>query len=311
MRILVTGGAGFIGSHIVDALIDRGHRVTVLDDLSSGQEENLNRRAKFIKGDITNQKKLESVFKRVEPEAIFHLAGQINVRASVENPVIDAECNIIGSLRLMEMAAKAGVRKFIFSSTGGAMFGDTAQYPATEDEPTTPLSPYGLAKKGVEAYLDFYHRERRLPYIALRYGNVYGPRQNPHGEAGVIAIFTSLMLESRAPIINGDGEQTRDYVYVSDVVKANLAALDASLDEGVFHIGTGTETSVNEIFRLVNWQFGKAFEPTYGPAKAGEVKRSVLNTEKAETLLGWKPEVAIAEGITATVTWFKARLREE
>lgn len=311
MRILVTGGAGFIGSHIVDALVDRGHRVTVLDDLSSGQEENLNRRAKFIKGDVTNQKKLESVFKRVQPEAIFHLAAQINVRASVENPVLDAECNVLGSLRLIEMAAKSGVKKFIFSSTGGAMFGDAAAYPASEDEPRTPLSPYGLAKSTVEQYLDFYHRERSLPYLSLRYGNVYGPRQNPHGEAGVIAIFTSLMMDGRAPIINGDGEQTRDYVYVGDVVKANLAALDATIDEGIFHIGTSKETSVNEIFRLVNWQFGKTFEASYGPAKNGEVKRSALDARKAEALLAWKPEVDISEGITATVTWFKARLREE
>jgi UDP-glucose 4-epimerase len=311
MRILVTGGAGFIGSHIVDALVDRGHRVTVLDDLSSGQEENLNRRAKFIKGDVTSPKKLESVFKRVEPEAIFHLAAQINVRASVENPTIDAECNILGSLRLIEMAAKAGVKKFIFSSTGGAMFGDDAHYPAHEDESATPLSPYGLAKLTIEKYLDFYHRERGLPYIALRYGNVYGPRQNPHGEAGVIAIFTSLMLDGKAPIINGDGTQTRDYVYVGDVVKANIAALESEIEEGVFHIGTGKETDVNEIFRLVNWQFGKAFEATYGPAKSGEVKRSALDARKAEALLNWKPEVDISEGITATVTWFKARLREE
>ncbi len=311
MRILVTGGAGFIGSHIVDALVDRGHRVTVLDDLSSGQEENLNRRAKFIKGDVTSQKKLESVFKRVEPEAIFHLAAQINVRASVENPTIDAECNILGSLRLIEMAAKAGVKKFIFSSTGGAMFGDEAHYPAHEDESATPLSPYGLAKLTIEKYLDFYHRERGLPYIALRYGNVYGPRQNPHGEAGVIAIFTSLMLDGKAPIINGDGAQTRDYVYVGDVVKANIAALESEIEEGVFHIGTGKETDVNEIFRLVNWQFGKVFEATYGSAKSGEVKRSALDTRKAEALLNWKPEVDISEGITATVTWFKARLREE
>ncbi len=311
MRILVTGGAGFIGSHIVDALIDRGHRVTVLDNLSSGQEANLNRRAKFIKGDITNQKKLESVFKRVEPEAIFHLAAQINVRASVENPILDAECNIIGSLRLIDMAAKAGVKKFIFSSTGGAMFGDDANYPATEKEPMTPLSPYGLAKAGVEEYLRFYHRVHGLPSVILRYSNVYGPRQNPHGEAGVIAVFTSAMLEGRNPTINGDGEQTRDYVYVGDVVKANLAALDAELTEGTFHIGTGKETTVNEVFRLLNWQFGKTFEAIHGPAKAGETKRSALDASQAEQILGWKPEVVVTEGITATATWFKARLREE
>lgn len=311
MRILVTGGAGFIGSHVVDALVDRGHRVTVLDDLSSGQEENLNRRAKFIKGDVTSQKKLESVFKRVQPEAIFHLAGQINVRASVENPVLDAECNILGSLRLVDMAAKAGVKKFIFSSTGGAMFGDEAHYPATEEEPMTPLSPYGLAKAGVEEYLRFYHRVYNLPYTVLRYSNVYGPRQNPHGEAGVVAIFISAMLENRPPTINGDGEQTRDYVYVSDVVKANLAALDSELTEGTFHIGTGVETTVNEIFRLVNWQFGKAFEAVSGPAKKGEVRRSALDVSRAASLLNWKPEVGVSEGITATATWFKARLREE
>jgi len=311
MRILVTGGAGFIGSHIVDALIDRGHRVTVLDNLSSGQEANLNRRAKFIKGDITNQKKLESVFKRVEPEAIFHLAAQINVRASVENPILDAECNIIGSLRLIDMAAKAGVKKFIFSSTGGAMFGDDANYPATEKEPMTPLSPYGLAKAGVEEYLRFYHRVHGLPSVILRYSNVYGPRQNPHGEAGGIAVFTSAMLEGRNPTINGDGEQTRDYVYVGDVVKANLAALDAELTEGPFHIGTGNATTVNEVFRLLNWQFGKTFEAIHGPAKAGETKRSALDASQAEQILGWKPEVVVTEGITATATWFKARLREE
>lgn len=315
MRILVTGGAGFIGSHIVDALIDRGHRVTVLDNLSSGQETNLNRRAKFIKGDITNQKKLESVFKRVEPEAIFHLAAQINVRASVENPILDAECNILGSLRLIDMAAKTGVKKFIFASTGGAMFGDEAPYPVTEDTPITPLSPYGLAKASTEEYLRFYHRTKGLPYIILRYSNVYGPRQNPHGEAGVVAIFTSAIMESSQSLINatiyGDGEQTRDYIYVGDVAKANLAALDSELTEGTFHIGTGKETTVNEIFRLINWQFGKGYEVSHGPAKEGDVKRSVLDISKAERELGWKPEVAVAEGITATATWFKARLREE
>lgn len=315
MRILVTGGAGFIGSHIVDALIDRGHRVTVLDNLSSGQEENLNRRAKFIKGDITSQKKLESVFKRVQPEVIFHLAAQINLRASVENPVLDAECNIIGSLRLIDMASKTGVKKFIFASTGGAMFGNDALYPAREDQPIAPLSPYGLAKASIEEYLRFYHRAKGLPYIILRYSNVYGPRQNPHGEAGVIAIFTSAILESGQPLIKamiyGDGEQTRDYVYVGDVAKANLAALDSELTEGTFHIGTGKETTVNEIFRLINWQFGKGYEVSHGPQKEGDVQRSVLDIAKAEQSLGWKPEVSITEGITATTTWFKARLREE
>ncbi len=310
MRVLITGGAGFIGSHVADALIERGHRVTILDDLSSGREENVNRRAKFYKFNISNRKRLEKLFEKVQPEAVFHFAAQINVRASVENPSVDALTNVMGSLSLIELAAKHGVKKFIFSSTGGAMFSDATPRPTPESIPAAPLSPYGIAKLSVEHYLRFFHQIHGLPYIVLRYANVYGPRQNAEGEAGVVAIFLMRMLEETGPTINGDGLQTRDYVYVGDVAQANIFALDSILTEGVFHIGTGIETSVNDIFRMLNWQFGKVFEETHGPAKSGETKASALNARKAKEALQWEPKVALAEGLVATATWFKARSRD-
>ncbi len=310
MRILISGGAGFIGSHVADALIERGHRVTILDNLVSGSEENVNRRAKFHKFDIGNRKRLEKLFEKVQPEAVFHFAAQINVRTSVENPSADAETNIMGSLSLIELAAKHGVKKFVFSSTGGAMFDDTTPRPTSESIPAAPLSPYGIAKLSIEHYLRFFREVRGLPYVILRYANVYGPRQNAHGEAGVISIFLTRMLEGTAPTINGDGMQTRDYVYVGDVAEANVKALDSAIEEGVFHIGTGIETSVNDIFRMLNWQFGKAFEEVHGPAKPGEIAASALNARRAKEILGWEPKVALSEGLVATATWFKARARE-
>ncbi len=310
MRILISGGAGFIGSHVADALIERGHIVTILDNLSSGSEENVNRRAKFHKFDIGNRKRLEKLFEKVQPEAVFHFAAQINVRTSVEDPSADAMTNIMGSLSLIELAAKHGVKKFIFSSTGGAMFDDTTPRPTPESIPAMPLSPYGISKLAIEHYLRFFRQVHGLPYVILRYANVYGPRQNAHGEAGVIAIFLTRMLEGTAPTINGDGLQTRDYVYVGDVAQANVLALDSAIEEGAFHIGTGIETSVNDIFRMLNWQFGKAFEETHGPAKPGEIAASALNARRAKEVLGWEPKVALSEGLVATATWFKARARE-
>lgn len=310
MRILISGGAGFIGSHVADVLIERGHRVTILDNLVSGNEENVNRRAKFHKFDIGNRKRLEKLFEKVQPEAVFHFAAQINVRTSVEDPSADAMTNIMGSLSLIELAAKHGVKKFIFSSTGGAMFDDTTPRPTPESIPAAPLSPYGIAKLSIEHYLRFFRQVHGLPYIVLRYANVYGPRQNAHGEAGVISIFLTRMLEGTAPTINGDGLQTRDYVYVGDVAEANVKALDSTIEEGVFHIGTGIETSVNDIFRMLNWQFGKAFEETHGSAKPGEISASALNARRAKEILGWEPKVALSEGLVATATWFKARARE-
>jgi len=310
MRILITGGAGFIGSHVADVLIERGHRVTIIDDLSSGSPENVNRRAKFYKFDIGNRKRLEKVFEKAEPEAVFHFAAQINVRASVENPSADALTNILGSLSLIELAAKYQVKKLVFSSTGGAMFNDLAPRPTPESIPAAPLSPYGISKLSIEHYLRFFHTIHGLPYVVLRYANVYGPRQNAHGEAGVVAIFLNRMLEQTAPIINGDGMQTRDYVYVGDIAQANVLALDSEVTEGVFHIGTGIETSVNDIFRMLNWQFGKVFEETHGPAKSGETMASALTARLAKEKLHWEPKVALAEGLVATATWFKARSRE-
>lgn len=310
MRVLISGGAGFIGSHIADALIERGHRVTIIDNLVSGSEENVNRRAKLYKFDINNRKRLEKLFEKVQPEAVFHFAAQINVRASVEDPSADAATNIMGSLSLIELAAKHGVKKFIFSSTGGAMFDDTTPRPTPESIAAAPLSPYGIAKLSIEHYLRFFRQVHGLPYVVLRYANVYGPRQNAHGEAGVIAIFLTRMLEGTAPTINGDGLQTRDYVYVSDIAEANIKALDPDIEEGVFHIGTGVETSVNDIFRMLNWQFGKTFDEIHGPAKPGEIAASALDARTAKETLGWEPRVALAEGIVATATWFKAHKRE-
>lgn len=310
MRILISGGAGFIGSHVADALIERGHIVTILDNLSSGSEENINRRAKFHKFDIGNRKRLEKLFEKVRPEAVFHFAAQINIRTSVEDPSADATTNIMGSLSLIELAARHGVKKFVFASTGGAMFDDATPRPTPESIPAAPLSPYGIAKLSIEHYLRFFRQIHGLPYVVLRYANVYGPRQNAHGEAGVISIFLTRMLEGTAPIINGDGLQTRDYVYVGDVAEANVKALDSAIEEGVFHIGTGIETSVNDIFRMLNWQFGKAFEEVHGPAKPGEISASALNARRAKEVLGWEPKVALSEGLVATATWFKARARE-
>lgn len=310
MRVLITGGAGFIGSHVTDALIERGHRVTIVDDLSSGNVENVNRRAKLYKFNIGNRKRLEKLFEKTQPEAIFHFAAQINVRTSVENPSLDATTNILGSLSLIELAAKHQVKKFIFSSTGGAMFDDATPRPTPESIPAAPLSPYGIAKLSIEHYLRFFHQIHGLPYIVLRYANVYGPRQNAEGEAGVVAVFLSKMLEGAGPVINGDGLQTRDYVYVGDVAQANILALDSQRTEGIFHIGTGIETSVNDIFRMLNWQFGKVFEETHGEAKPGETKASALNARQAKEILQWEPKVALSEGLVATATWFKARARE-
>lgn len=310
MRILITGGAGFIGSHVADALIERGHRVTILDNLSSGSEENVNRRAKFQKFDLSNRKRLEKLFEKTQPEAILHFAAQINVRASVDDPTNDATTNIMGSLSLIDLAVKHGVKRFVFSSTGGAMFDDITPRPTPESILAAPLSPYGIAKLTIEHYLRFFHQVHGLPYIVLRYANVYGPRQNAHGEAGVVSIFLTRMLDNIAPTINGNGLQTRDYVYVGDIVEANVLALDSNISEGVYHIGTGIETSVNDIFRMLNWQFGKTFEETHGPAKSGETMASALDARLAREILGWQPKVALAEGLVATATWFKARNRE-
>lgn len=303
MNILVTGGAGFIGSHVVDAYIDLGHNVIVIDDLSSGSLENLNPKAKFHLLDIRDDK-VEEIFKSEKIDVVNHHAAQMNVRKSVEDPIFDADVNIIGSLKLLQYSVKYGVKKFIFASTGGAVYGEQDYFPADEEHPTRPLSPYGVAKLSVEKYLYFYEQVHGLKYVILRYANIYGPRQNPHGEAGVVAVFTSKMLKGEQPVINGDGLQTRDYTYVGDVVNANVLVLDYDKSD-VFNIGTGIETDVNTLFHKLKTLTKANCEEFHGPPKAGEQRRSVISYEKIHKVLGWKPSLSLDEGLKVTVEFFK------
>lgn len=304
MKILVSGGAGFIGSHIVDAYISAGHKVVVVDDLSRGKKEQVNKRAKFYQANICDRKKLESVFKREKPQVINHHAAQIDVRKSVADPAMDAQTNIIGSINLAELAVKYKSKKFIFASTGGALYGEQDYFPADECHPIRPLSPYGIAKRSVELYLYYYHKIHKLEYISLRYSNVYGPRQDPFGEAGVVAIFAQRLWRKEPVIINGTGKQTRDFVYVGDVVRANLLALKPGVI-GEYNIGTGRETSVNEIYQLLASATGAKGKPIHGPAKKGEQMRSVLDARLARKVIGWKPEVKLEQGIKLTAQFFK------
>lgn len=305
MKILVTGGAGFIGSHIVDALIAQGHEVAVMDNLITGRKENLNAQAKFYHVDIRDQE-IENIFQRERFEVVYHQAAQMDVRKSVADPRYDAEVNILGTLNLLQQAQKTGVKKFIFASTGGAIYGEQVQFPAGEEHPTWPASPYGITKLACEKYIVFFGQNYGINYALLRYANVYGPRQSPHGEAGVVAIFTSRMLSGEQPVINGDGKQTRDYVYVGDVVAANLRALDYPQND-YFNVGTGIETDVNELFRILNRATGNRMKELHGAAKAGEQLRSVLSYDKAARLLDWRPKVALEQGLTQTVQWFQSR----
>lgn len=305
MKVLVTGGAGFIGSHIVDALLASGHEVTVIDNLVTGRKENLNPRAKFYQVDIRDQE-IAAIFRREQFEAIYHQAAQMDVRKSVADPRYDAEVNILGTLNLLQQAQQTGVQKFIFASTGGAIYGEQMRFPADEEHPTWPASPYGITKLTCEKYIAFFGQSYGISYVLLRYANVYGPRQSPHGEAGVVAIFTARMLSGEQPVINGDGRQTRDYVYVGDVVAANLAALHYSAND-YFNIGTGHETDVNELFRILNQATGNRCDERHGPAKAGEQMRSVLAYGKARRLLGWQPQVKLEQGLEQTVAWFQSK----
>lgn len=307
MNILVTGGAGFIGSHVVDAYIELGHNVIVVDNLSTGSIENLNPKAKFYQLDIRDDK-IEEVFKLEKIDVVNHHAAQMDVRKSVEDPIYDADVNIIGSLKLLQFSVKYGIKKFIFASTGGAIYGEQDYFPADEEHPTRPLSPYGVAKLTIEKYLYFYKEVHGLNYVVLRYANIYGPRQNPHGEAGVVAIFTSKMLRGEQPVINGDGFQTRDYTYVGDVVRANVLALNYDKSSGVFNIGTGLETDVNTLFHKLKNLTGANCEEFHGPAKPGEQRRSVISYNKIYQTLGWKPEVPLDEGLRLTVEFFKNKL---
>ncbi len=306
MKILITGGAGFIGSNIADAYLAAGHEVFVVDDLSSGFIENLSPKAKFFQMDIRDPK-IERIFEENKFDVMNHLAAQMDVRRSVADPVFDATVNVVGTLNLLENCKRHGVGKVVFSSTGGAIYGEQDYFPADENHPTRPLSPYGIAKLAVEKYLFYYNAIHGLDYVVLRYANVYGPRQNPHGEAGVVAIFTSKLLKGEEPVINGDGKQTRDYTFVGDVVRANVLALDYKKSD-IFNVGTGIETDVNVLFRRLREAAGSSAQEKHGPAKAGEQMRSVIDYSKAKKILGWEPKVSLEDGLEMTVNFFRQKI---
>ncbi|KPL02905.1 MAG: UDP-glucose 4-epimerase [candidate division Zixibacteria bacterium SM23_73_2] len=304
-KILITGGAGFIGSHVADRFISLGHQVFILDDLSTGKKENINPEAEFYNMDIRSRE-LDWIFKDVKFEVVCHHAAQINLRKSLEDPLLDSEINVSGTMNLLGNCVKHKVSKFIFASTGGALYGEQDYFPADEKHPIRPQSPYGFSKFVIERYLEFCEKSYRTRYLSLRYSNVYGPRQNPEGEAGVVAIFCERFFNKREAIINGDGEQTRDYVYVEDVVEANALALEYK-GSGAFNIGTGKETTVNTVFNLLKQKIGTGQKEIHGPPIPGEQIRSVLDYSKAKKILGWEPKFDLNEGIEKTIVFYQQR----
>jgi len=302
MRILVTGGAGFIGSQVVDRFVADRHEVAVFDNLSTGRREFVNRAAKLYQGDLTDPRQVEHCVAEWKPEVVDHHAAQIDVRHSVQDPVADARTNILGGLELLQACRRHEVRKFVYASTGGAIYGEGRQLPATEDHPVNPEAPYGASKHALEHYLYLWKLLHGLDYTVLRYPNVYGPRQNPHGEAGVNAIFIGLMLEGKRPRIFGTGEQLRDYLFVADVVEANALALARGGGE-VLNLGTGVGTSVNQIFRELKAILRFEGEPIYEAARPGEVQRIFLDAGRAKQVLGWAPATPFRAGLEQTVAW--------
>ncbi|OYW24770.1 MAG: UDP-glucose 4-epimerase [Planctomycetales bacterium 12-60-4] len=319
MRVLVTGGAGFIGSHIVDACLAAGHEAFVIDDLSSGTRDNLPPDVPVFKVDIRDATAMARVFEDVRPDAVSHQAAQMSVSRSVREPVFDAEVNVLGLLNVFESAARVGAQRIVFASSGGVLYGDVFE-PAPEETPANPISPYGISKWVGEKYLQFYARERGLTGVALRYANVYGPRQNPHGEAGVMAIFSQRLLAGEAATINGDGKYDRDYVFGPDVAQANLRALTTKISDPfvAVNIGTGKRTDVNVLAALVRreaaavWsargRTGEPPAPLHGPARAGDLRSSIVDASAAGRLLGWQPTVEFEEGVRRTVAWFAERM---
>ncbi|MCD6098127.1 SDR family oxidoreductase [bacterium] len=303
MKVLVTGGAGFIGSHIVDRLIRAGHSVAVVDDLSTGKEENINSEARFYKLSILSEK-LEAVFEMERPDIVNHHAAQINLRRSIKDPFNDIETNIKGTVNILENCKRYNVKRLIFASTGGALYGEQEYLPADEKHPISPLSPYGIDKLTAEKYLAYYAELFGIEYVALRYSNVYGPRQNPEGEAGVISIFIERMLRGADVFINGDGTQTRDFVFVGDVVEANILAMSRGKNISL-NIGTGKETSVNTVFKKLSELTRYKKEPRYAPPIPGEVTRSCLDSGAARRILGWSPKSSFDQGLAQTVEYFK------
>jgi UDP-glucose 4-epimerase len=297
VRAVVTGGAGFIGSHVVEALLVRGDEVTVVDDLSRGKCENVPEGARLVQADV--RKGLQAIFDEARPEVCFHLAAQVDVRVSVEQPAHDADVNVLGTVAVLE-AARRHRAQVVFASTGGAIYGE-CNGPAPEDAERRPVAPYGVAKLAGEEYLAAYNRLYGTGHVSVRYGNVYGPRQDPHGEAGVVAIFLGRLAAGEAPRIFGDGTQTRDYVYAGDVAHATLSAVRR--EGGVFNVGTGAETSVVELYELCRRVAGSSLEAEPAPARLGELQRSVLDAGKAERELGWRPEVSLEDGLRRTWEW--------
>ena len=305
MKVLVTGGAGFIGSHVCDAFVKAGHEVIALDNLSSGKKENLDPRVRLEVADIRSPEAAQLV-RSERPQVLLHLAAQMDVRRSVEDPRFDADANILGFLNLLEAGRASGVQKVVFSSTGGAIYGEQDVFPAPESHATRPISPYGVSKASGELYLNYYKAQYGMQYIALRYANVYGPRQNPHGEAGVVSIFCTRLLAGQDCTIYGEGKQTRDFVYVEDVARANLLAAEKDYS-GPINIGTGVETDINRLFGLLAQSAGVSKAPGHAPGRPGEQMRSCIDNRRAQEVLGWRPTVELAEGARRTVEYFRRK----
>lgn len=308
MKILVTGGAGFIGSHVVDLYLEQGHEVVIVDDLSTGRAVNLNPRATFYQLDIRSPE-VRAVFEAERPDVVNHHAAQMDVRRSVAQPQFDADVNILGSLNLIEASRSYGVRRFLYVSTGGAVYGEPEYLPCDEVHPVNPVCQYGVSKHTVEHYLLLYRLLYGLEYVVLRYPNVYGPRQDPRGEAGVVAIFTGQMLTNQQIVINGDGEQQRDFVYVGDCAHANLLALQLENSSGIYNLGSGRGTSVNEIFSALKEITGYPSDAGHGPPKLGETRRIWLAAGKAQAEMGWRPRVGLRDGLESTVAFFRTMER--
>jgi UDP-glucose 4-epimerase len=304
VKVLVTGGAGFIGSHVVDLFIENDYDVVIVDDLSTGRESNLNPKAKFYQVDIRSPQ-IAEIFEQEKPDFVNHHAAQMDVRKSVEDPLFDADVNVRGSINLIEAARVNNVKHFVYISTGGAVYGEPEYLPCDEAHPINPICPYGASKHTVEHYLYMYKENYGLNYTVLRYPNVYGPRQDPHGEAGVVAIFTGQMLNSEQSIIYGDGENTRDFVFVGDCARANLLALTVDHPSGIYNIGWGKPTSVNHIFNALKEITSYPLPDVHGPAKLGETRYIYLDAEKARRELGWEATISLEDGLRQTVDYFK------
>lgn len=309
VKTLVTGGAGFIASHLVDRLIDEGHSVVVVDNLSAGRFENVNKSATFYKIDICNSTDLEVIFNKERPEVVNHHAAQVNVRKSVDTPMYDANVNILGSLNLCELSRKFQVKKFIYASTGGAVYGEPKSLPVKETCPVEPISQYGVSKHTVEHYLYIFYKLYGLNFTVLRYPNVYGPRQSPHGEAGVIAIFSEQILKNKRPTIFGDGSKTRDYVYVGDIITANMTVLNNSGNGEIYNLGWGREITDYEVFEMVRRSLLSNIEPIFGQKRPGEIEHISLDSSKATKALGWKPKITFEEGVNLATKYYTGKLK--